>query len=894
MILAVFLAVQTPQAAQTVPPNYIEAVDVRGNKVPTATIKNQLRTKKGDLRDQSTIDRDLKTLYSFNGGLFDDVKALEEPGIQGGIVIVFQVVEKKRIDKIEYVGLNTYTKSDINDKLHEKKISLGRDTKYDPTVVARAVAMIKVLLAEKGHQDATVEVTKEDLTASSVSLTFRINEGPKIRIQDIQITGNKAFSEKKLLSQMKLVKPASPLTPFTSKDTYHALKLGDDITRIRMFYSDNGFARINVLDPTVETKPVNIYHTIPFWKPLFPWGIPVPFANRDVSRLFVGIQVEENDQYRINNVKVLGVKTPVEEVLVKQIIGFKKGDLYSEGQLRKGFENLKKFYGSGGFINFNPDPSFDFNEENKTVDLTINVDTGKSYSIRRINFYGNTTTRDKVIRRELNLMEGSLFDSNRLRQDLLRINQLGFFDEIKEEDAHVDPNDTASSNDKSSTGEKPSTVDINIKVAEKGKNTIGLSGGASAVGGSFIGVNYSTNNFLGYGETISADAQAGTRQSNFIFSITEPYFRDRPLAVGGSVQATTYHYDQARDSFGLDPNNLPQGLGLENRLFYNQRQNGFSVYTSYPLRVFNRFARVGLTYQFTNSETSAINPATQAYFEAVNAQQGSTFVSTVGSGFGTFHARKISPSFVYSTVDSPNFPTNGHSFSASLELTGGPLGGNVNMIRPVFEYRFYKPSTKRRNVIAMRIMGSNVRGFGGLTVPFYERFQIGGEYDIRGFENRQLSPISFVTTLVPAIDPETGGTAKRPFDDIAYVGGDTQGVMNLEYRIRIIGPVTVSPFFDLGNTWVTRKQELSRTFLDTDNVITTETAHFLSGTNSGLRASTGVELGVILPMFNVPFRLIFGTNPLRLDRQVYGPTTGMPFQLKQRGTIMKFSIGRTF
>jgi outer membrane protein insertion porin family len=222
MVLAAVMAVQTPRPAQTVQTvnsDTIEAVDVRGNKLPTGTIKNQLRTKAGDTFDQATIDRDVKNLYAFDNGRFDDITVLEEPGDKGGKIIVFKVVEKKRIDRVEYVGLNSFTKSDVNDKLHEKKISIGRDTKYDPVVVARAVALLKVLLAEKGHQDATVEPTVEKLTESSVALTFHINEGPKIRIQQIKITGNKTFSESKLKHQMKLVKPASPLTPFTSKDT---------------------------------------------------------------------------------------------------------------------------------------------------------------------------------------------------------------------------------------------------------------------------------------------------------------------------------------------------------------------------------------------------------------------------------------------------------------------------------------------------------------------------------------------------------------------------------------------------------------------------------------------------------------------------------------------------
>jgi outer membrane protein insertion porin family len=242
-VLAIFLAVQNPQANQTYKPDQIEFVDVRGNKLPSSSIRNQLRTKQGDTFDQAAIDADVKRLYAFQGGLFDDVKVFEEPGTRGGIVIVFQVSEKRTIDSITYVGLKTFTKSDVTDKLHEKKISLSKDSKYDPTVVSRAVSTIKVLLAEKGHQDAVVTTKVDQVTASRVALTFNVDEGPKIKIQTINIEGNTTFSDSKLKSQMKLVKAQGPLTGFTGKDTYHSLKLGDDITRIRMFYADNGFIR---------------------------------------------------------------------------------------------------------------------------------------------------------------------------------------------------------------------------------------------------------------------------------------------------------------------------------------------------------------------------------------------------------------------------------------------------------------------------------------------------------------------------------------------------------------------------------------------------------------------------------------------------------------------------
>src|SRR6187399_2112798 len=183
MVLAAVLAIQAPQQARTINSDTIELIEIRGNKLPSGTIRNQLRTKVGDTFDQANIDRDVKTLFGFDGGRFDDITVFEEPGLKGGIVLVFQVREKRTINKVEYIGLNSFTKSDLNDKLHEKKISLGRDTKYDPTLVSRAVSLIKVLLAEKGHQDATVETTVEKVTESSVALTFNITEGPKIRIQ---------------------------------------------------------------------------------------------------------------------------------------------------------------------------------------------------------------------------------------------------------------------------------------------------------------------------------------------------------------------------------------------------------------------------------------------------------------------------------------------------------------------------------------------------------------------------------------------------------------------------------------------------------------------------------------------------------------------------------------
>ena len=191
-------------------------------------------------------------------------------------------------------------------------------------------------------------------------------------------------------------------------------------------------------------------------------------------------------------------------------------------------------------------------------------------------------------------------------------------------------------------------------------------------------------------------------------------------------------------------------------------------------------------------------------------------------------------------------------------------------------------------------MGSFIQSFTNLSVPFYERMFVGGDFDIRGFDFRTLTPISFITRTLPVTDPITSKTVNKPYDDIVYVGGDTQAIFNLEYRIPLIGQtVSLVPFLDTGNTWVLKKAELERKIVS-PGLIETLPAQFLPGTNSGLRMSTGIELQIVLPVLNAPFRIDFAFNPARIDRNFIGPVTGIPFGIHQPAHDFKFTVGRTF
>ena len=333
------------------------------------------------------------------------------------------------------------------------------------------------------------------------------------------------------------------------------------------------------------------------------WRLPLIKMRQPGISADITIPVEEGKLYHLRNMNFTGVKlfrTP--EVLMKPLFGMTTGDIFSTDKLRKGIENMRKLYGKFGYIDFVPEPDFHPAEDGSDqIDLTLTADEGKQFFIRRIDFSGNTTTRDKVIRREILLDEGDMFNTELWDYSVLRLNQLGYFEMLKKEEA-ADIKRNPQSN----------TVDITLKVKERGKNSVGLNGGVSGIAGSFVGFNYSTNNFLGLGETLSVESQLGTRMRDVSLGFTEPYFLDRPLQLGFVVYLRRFNFDQGREASILSGTNLIplyNQLGSQNLLNYSQNSHGFSVSATYPIK--RSFARVGVTYGFDISNVVTTTDAAQ-------------------------------------------------------------------------------------------------------------------------------------------------------------------------------------------------------------------------------------------------------------------------------------------
>ncbi|MBM3801828.1 MAG: outer membrane protein assembly factor BamA [Acidimicrobiia bacterium] len=892
-VLSVFAFLPPPlPAAQAQTQEIIENIEIRGTRrVPQDTVKFHIVSQKNAPLDPNVLRRDFKAVWATN--FFDGLKISFEDG-KAGKIVIFTVKEKPLIRNIEYKGLKSATNTEVLDKFKEKKVGLGIETPLDPAKIQRAVSVLTDLLAEKGRQYAEIKYELTEVPPNSRLVTFIINEGPKVKVKKIEFNGNTVFSDRELRKSMKYIKQTDLISTFTGKATFDRNKLEGSLELgVRAKYHSEGYIKLLIKEPKIDVRDVS---GLSFF--------PIPLRPKKGKRVFIDVDLEEGNQYRVGEVNFTG-NTLFKSDLLLRVFGMQQGEVFNGELIRKGFENLKKIYGGQGYINFTPIPRQDIDDEAKLVNVVFDFDEGHRYRLRRLDFVGNTTTRDKVIRREVMVNEGEYFSTGLMDISLLRLNQLGFFDQLKDEDAEQKPDPKPSPGP---DGPETYWVDVTLKVKEKGKNSIGFTGGVSGWGGSFLGLNYSTNNFMGYGETLDFSLQGGTRQSAYVFSFTEPYFRDRPLTTGFTVFHRRFSFREGDTFFG--------GFGavpLGNELF-GQGSTGFSVFASYPIRPFTRF---GLTYSLDNSSTEFASEQNRAFFSAFQ------FTDTF-TGFGNYTGllrSKIIPTITYNTVDNPFTPTNGKSLTALVQFTGGPLGGDVKFYQPYLEAKWFRPMNKRRNTLGMRGLFSYVSGFGGLSAPIFDRAFIGGEDSIRGFDIRALSPLALVTqrtfnqvtrrdpTGAPVIDPTTGGTI---IDNVAVfssfitpVGGDTQVVYNIEYRIPIVGPVTLAPFLDIGRSWVWKKSQLRIAESAVTNLYKFENNSFrpyrpgeqvdlVPGTSKA-RASTGVEVQVVLPVVNAPFRLIFGYNPLRYDDIIARPEGGFPFFYRDANKReIKFTVGRTF
>ena len=897
----------------------VEEVTFRGTRrIPRDSLAARIFTKRGDLFDSQTLRRDFMVLW--NTGYFDDLRLEIEDG-EIGKIVRFQVTERRVVRTIRYEGNKSATLSDILERFKERNVGLTVESRYDPTTVNRAAFVLRELLGERGRQYADVSPEVRQIPPASVEIVFNIDEGPKVKVGEVSFDGLDVISRKTARRAMKNTKPLGIPRSFILENiftrTFDMRKLEEDKERLRNAYQKRGYFKASVLKHDLEMRDSPGRGTF-----LIPWSM---LFNKPKKHADINLLVEEGPRYSRGKLSFTDVELfRVPDQVLGPVFAMQEGSIFDIEKLRKGMENLKKLYGEFGYIDFVAEPSFEFREDESPplIDLNLAVDEGKQFFVRRIEFDGNNTTRDKVIRREIMIDEGDMFNTRLWDVSMLRLNQLGYFDPIKTEGPETDTVVTRNT--------REGLVDLTLKVKERGRNMINLNGGVSGFAGSFIGFGYATNNFLGLGETLSFDAQLGSRERVLQFGYTEPYLFDKPIQAGFTIFSSRFSFNQAREaSIFAGANLIPlfNALGQDNILDYRQNSAGFTTFLSYPLR--RSFARLSLTYSFRRSNVvtfskSASNLFTYLNFEGVSGPNSLEGITT----------SQITPGYFYNTVDHPITPSKGKSVYASVAVAG--FGGNARFIQPTVEAKYFRPHGGRRT-IAMRGLLSFLSGYGGRVPPPFNRSFMGGENDVRGFQIWSISPMVWIPdfTSVPVyndnltsrtqiqivngVEERVPITTEVPVYRLNFPGGDTRFVYNFEYRIKLFGPVVLAPFWDIGFNKILRKDQVR---LNPDRALELNKqfpqAGFqeqigIIGPTQKIRSSTGVELQVMMPVVNAPFRFYWAYNPMRVQEFLRPPIvadrslfpnynsfieavrpvgTWLPFFEKR--SMFRFTISRTF
>ena len=781
----------------------VERVEILNNQYLQAeTLLFYVSTKPGDRYDPERLKKDFHRLW--DTGFLDDL-VLEVVDGQRGKIVRFRVVERKRIQIVDYRGSKELSTSNIEDALKENDAQIRIDTFYDPAKARRVCAIIEAGLHAKGRPFGKCTHETKAIGGAGQQLSFIIDDGPRAKIKQIVFDGNKVFSDDKLRGQLKKLKPAGffNFSWLGGKTTYTEGKwLGDekdprgDRGRLEDFYLDRGYVTVQIGQPRLTYTD----------------GKSGLFKKKPVKWMKIEIPVDEGEQYRLGELKFEGLKV-LKESYVRDAIKLHPGEVYNDSKFKKAFEKLRDLYGSLGYFQWTgatdrqPDP------KRKVVDVTVRMDEDKQYFVGRIDFTGNDSTRDKVIRRELYLNEGDVFNTEALKMSIKRVNQLGYFKPMEgapdiKPDPHAD-----------------NKVDVTFKVEEQNRNQFTFGGGVSGLEGTFINASFSTTNFLGAGETFSIYAQSGARTKNYQLSVSEPYFMDRPITAGIDLFKRKITY-----------------LSYANVSGYTQASTGFSVTTGLPV---TRWSRAFLNYAYEIIELSNLDPSqidqNLYYGYTGGAVYGPAYDPLLFGDFGKRKESRITPSFVYNTVDNPWSPHAGMKHSLTLQFAGGPLGGTVNYVRPNFEAIFYLPQSRRLS-LGLHAEAAWVHPYGDTQVlPFYQRYFLGGETQVRGYPIRSIGPI------------DSTGRA---------IGGNKFLLFNAEEYLDVFGPLRLLAFFDAGQAYL-EDQPMSL---------------------KDMKVSWGVEARFIMPVLNVPFRLIYAINPNR-----------SPFeQLYVKRQEFKFAVGTTF
>ncbi|OEY67033.1 outer membrane protein assembly factor BamA [Marinobacter sp. X15-166B] len=635
----------------------VSDIEVEGlQRVSAGTVFSAFPVGIGEAVDEALLADAIKTL--FRSGLFTDIEASRDEG-----VLILTVKERPSISSIDIEGNKNIETSMLRDALSNAGMDEGQV--FRRATLERLELEILRSYVSQGRYNARVKATATELPRNRVAIKLDINEGDVAAIQHINIVGNAAFSDDELLGLFEL-RTSGFWASLTSKDKYARERLSGDLEKLRSYYLDRGY-----IDFTVESSQVSI--------------------SPDKKDVFIAIAINEGPQYTISDVQLRG-NLIVDEQELRDLIRIEAGDTFSRARMVSTSELISRRLGTEGyaFANVNAIPE---TRDDHTATVTFYLEPGKRAYVRRVNFRGNVSTRDDVLRQEMTQMEGGVASTDRIEFSKTRLERLGFFKSVDVQTQPVPGTDDL--------------VDVNYTVEEQPTGSLSASIGFSQTSGVILGANISENNFFGSGKRVSIGANVSDSVKSANFSYLNPYYTVDGVSRGFSVFARETDFEaQDISSYLLD-------------------EYGGRLTFGYPIDNITRL-NFGTGYTLSKVKTGQFT-----------AQEVEDFIADEGNSFNNYF---LFGSWRRSTLNRGVLPTQGFSHSLSADVA--VPGSDLTYYKLSHRTDFYQPlNTNHSWVLRARTEIGYGDGYGDRDVmPFYEHYFAGGYGSVRGFEANSLGP----------------------------------------------------------------------------------------------------------------------------------------------------------
>lgn len=647
----------------------IAAISIKGNKrIEAGAILRLVKSQAGSAPDSVLLREDLKNIYQM--GFFEDVRLNIEETAKGK-TIVFEVKEKPVIGTISYKG-----QDEIKEEKIKEVVTIKQGAIINPAELKRSEENIRNLYKDSGYHHAEITTELDNASTDLINISFTIKENEKVYIKEIKFIGNKALSSSELTDVMKTTEKGW-FSWFTDSGQLKKEVLAQDITKINAYYQNNGFIEAKAGEPQINETP---------------------------DGLTITVNISEGERYRVAGVDITGELIEDKTKLLETIkIG--KSEFFSQKTLREDILKLTDIYSEKGFAFAEIKPQLDRNPAGKQVTITITIHKGPLVHINRIIIKGNTQTRDKVIRRELEVEEGGIFNSKALRTSHQRLQRLDFFENI-----NLSPEPTIEEN----------LMDIILEAKEKATGKFSVGVGYSSVDHMMFTGEVVKDNFLGRGQKLGLQANLSGNSSRYNISFTDPYLNDSKLLAGIDL----YNW---------------------NRTFteYTKNSKGFSVRFGYPIWELWR------TYWSYN------------YDDTVLSNIAATASREIRESVDINYSSSVSLSFKRDSRDRPFASHEGSFNSISFKYAGGILGGDSAYSKTDLMSSWFFPlpwETTFNTKFSAGYLTENSSG----KLPIYEKFYLGGIGSIRGFKSSDISPRD------PTTNERIGGT-KMWYTNLEYV-----------------------------------------------------------------------------------------------------------------------------